>query len=720
MKGSDSVALGPSHSVMRRYSRLFVAVFYATIVPAALRAQTTQTIQNRYLEVTLTPAGAFAIRSKALDLGFAGQLPTVATTVRVRRGADAIGAYQEVDASLNTAGRVAAFRLYNSGSSVLLLDGHETSIPNSAPFPAFHVEPQNLMRASYRMVPFSPIQFGKLDAMGPWIFFDHNGNTLIVSPADNFLVSSLTVDASGEMQSGIDKRISTLPSKFQHGTMVTFGAGITRTLEAWGENLQKLGHKKPVSNHADLVLTSFGYWTDNGAHYYYRFDHKLGYEGTLLAVRDQFRQMGVPIAYMQLDSWWYPKARGNNPAGDNGELLYRADPKIFPNGLPAFHKKMGLPFVTHARWVSPASPYRKEYRMSNDVIIDPRYWRSTADYLSKSGVIVYEQDWLNYNARPAINIAQSQAYLDDMASGMAGKGIGIQYCMALPGYFMASTQLQNVRTIRSSDDRFVRARWDSFLYTSELAHAVGLWPWCDVFMSSELPNLVISTLSAGPVGTGDKLGSINAANLKRAMRSDSVLLKPDVPLVPIDAMYMADAAAGKSTETTPMVAETHTNFGTATEHYVFAYPRVNGDGGVSVPLSELGIDGSVYAWNWVTQSGEVLSSGGQLQMRFADGWSYEVLAPVNSAGIALLGDTSRIVPLARKRFTAVSNRKAVEAAVVFAPGEKVVMLTGYAAHMPHVRAITGRESRLKYNPSTHLFSFAVYPDAHLQSRVQIR
>jgi hypothetical protein len=617
-------------------------------------------------------------------------------------------------------GRLAVIRIYNSSPSVLLLDQHADADPNSAPFPAFRVEPQDLMRASYRVAVFSPIQFGKLNSMGPWIFFDHHGNTMIVSPADNFLVSSLTEDATGVMRSGIDPRISTLPATFTHGTLVTFGEGINESLDAWGENLQKLGHKKPVRNDADEVLAKFGYWTDNGAHYYYRFDRTLGYEGTLLAVRDQFQSLGVPLAYMQLDSWWYPKAKGDNPSGNNGETIYRADPKIFPDGLPAFHKKMGLPFVTHARWVSPASPYRNEYQMSNDVIIDPRFWRKTAEYLHKSGVIAYEQDWLNHNARPAVDIAQSQAFLDDMASGMASKGIGIQYCMALPGYFMASTQLQNVRTIRSSDDRFIRARWDAFLYTSEFAHAVGLWPWSDVFMSNELPNLVLSTLSAGPVGTGDQLGSIDAANLKRAMRRDSVLLKPDVPLVPVDAMYLADASAGNRAKTAPMVTATQSNFGTATEHYVFAYPRVKGADGVGIPLSELGIGGTVYAWNWVTHTGELLSSGRQLQLQFVDGWSYEVLAPVNTAGIALLGDISKIVPLARKRFTTVSNRNAVKADVVFARNEKKLILTGYASHEPSVRAITGSVSGPNYSPTTHLFSFEVHPDNHMRASVQIR
>src|SRR5579883_85025 len=145
---------------------------------------------------------------------------------------------------------------------------------------------------------------------------------------------------------------------------------------------------------------------------------------------------------------------------------------------------------------------------------------------------------------------------------MRQEGIAIQYCMPLPEYFLASTRYQDLRTIRVSDDRFQRSRWDEFLYGSALARAVGLWPWSDVFMSSETPELILATLSAGPVGVGDPLDRIDASNLRRAMRADSVLLKPDVSLEPIDASFVADAEG----TSTPMIAATRS----ADEVEVFA------------------------------------------------------------------------------------------------------------------------------------------------------
>jgi hypothetical protein len=153
---------------------------------------------------------------------------------------------------------------------------------------------------------------------------------------------------------------------------------------------------------------------------------------------------------------------------------------------------------------------------------------------------------------------------------------------------------------------------------------------------------------------------------------------------------------------------TQTNFGSAAEYYVFAYPRGGNATGASVPLSDLGIHGPVYAWNWVTREGEMITAGESLQMRYNNRWGYDVLAPVNKAGLALLGDTGKIVPLERKRFSSVSNDGDVKATDAFASGEHSVTLTGYAAHAPHVTAARGKISglssilRLIYFPSQFL------------------
>src|ERR1700733_13388926 len=154
-----------------------------------------------------------------------------------------------------------------------------------------------------------------------------------------------------------------------------------------------------------------------------------------------------------------------------------------------------------------------QYKMSATLVLDPFFWNTTSQYLAAAGVVTYEQVWLDHNAPTELNLTDPQSFLGNMSEAMLSKGITIQYCMPLPSHYMASTQYSNVHTIRTSLDRFDREKWDSFLYDSRLATAVGLWPWTDVFFSNELPNLILSTLSAGPVGVGDALGETDDRNM---------------------------------------------------------------------------------------------------------------------------------------------------------------------------------------------------------------
>ncbi len=674
------------------------ALWMAGATPAAAQAVK---VENSVVRAEFLPSGEYQVRSREAHWVLDGKLGVKPGSIRRRSGSDGMGAWQEVDA--RTKAEVAGIRVYTDAPVVLFRMKRLMAGKNKDVFPVFAALPAGLMEFSYAVRTFAPHEFGQLGGEGPWVLFDRQRQAMVLSPADHFLVADMTNGPGGVQAGGLDAKITTLPKGFEHGTLLVLGKGITSTLDAWGRALQRRNGKQPVANDADVVLNKFGYWTDHYAYYYYRFDKKLGYLGTLLAVRDKYRQLGVPLAYMQLDSWWYPKGRGFSADGEpaNGETVYRADKTIFPDGLTAFHGQMQLPFVVHARWVAPDSPYRHEYKMSRNVILSPKFWKKTAAYLHRGGVTVYEQDWLDKNARPAINLTDPREFLGNMAHAMAAEGLAIQYCMPLPGYYMASTRYQNVETIRVSDDGFTRKRWDAFLYDSTLAHAVGLWPWSDVYFSKELPEVILDTLSGGPVGVGDPINGIDAANLKATMRADSVLLKPDVPVRPVDAMYVSDA----SNLNAPMVAATHSG----NEVEVFSYPRGKVDQQVTVPLKEIGVTGPAYAWDWVRHMGRMIPAGGSFPMLFQNGWAYAVVTPVGKDGIGVLGETSKIVPLAAKRFPKVTNGENAHVSVTFSPEEATVTVTGYAEKRPKVRVERGSTGPVEYDGATHLFRVAVHP-----------
>ena len=50
-----------------------------------------------------------------------------------------------------------------------------------------------------------------------------------------------------------------------------------------------------------------GYWTDNGAYYYYNTVPNATYEETLILLKEYFDTEDIPIKYVDLDSWWYYK-----------------------------------------------------------------------------------------------------------------------------------------------------------------------------------------------------------------------------------------------------------------------------------------------------------------------------------------------------------------------------------------------------------------------------
>jgi hypothetical protein len=710
---------GPGNYLLGSFS-VWLALVLLSPVSARAASPPQHVAQNATLRATLNSDGTYELDFFKVNWHLVGKLPQAPESVQSTSGKDAIGSYDAVSATYLGGARTAQIRVYRTLSLAIFRDVWNSAGPNEHPFPAFDSLPAGLMRFSYQRKTFGTYEFGALGPEGPWSLFDKLGNVMMLSPADNFLVSRMNESRGGAADSRIEQTIQTLPAGFSHSTLLVFDRGMNQAFSTWGSALLALDGKQRPANDANVVLAKLGYWTDNGAHYYYKFDPQLGYAGTLLAVRDQFTKLGVPLGYMQLDSWWYPK--GVNARWDSvssalpdGEYTYGADRELFPDGLGAFQQSLGLPIVTHARWISTASPYRAQYEMSGNVVLDSVFWKSTAEYLADAGVVTYEQDWLDHNAQTELNLTDPQTFLENMSGAMLRKEITIQYCMPLPSHYMASTQYSNVQTIRTSVDRFDREKWDSFLYDSRLASAVGLWPWTDVFFSNEIPNLILSTLSAGPVGVGDALGETNAHNLAAAIRADGLIVKADSSLLPIDSVYVSDAM----NESGPMIARSESAFGNERTHYVFAYPRTGSEEGVTVPLSSLQINGPVFAYDWVTHTGELLPDGGSLRMEFADGWDYQILSPVNRKGLALLGDTDKIVSLGKQRIAALEDHGTLTVTIKFAHGEDLLTISGYASHLPKLRTLQGKLANTAYDPQTKIFRVQVAPAGSGQAILQV-
>jgi hypothetical protein len=332
-------------------------------------------------------------------------------------------------------------------------------------------------------------------------------------------------------------------------------------------------------------------------------------------------------------------------------------------------------------------------------------------YLKNSGVITYEQDWLSANGIPAISLTNGgSAYLGNMQAAAAADGINLQYCMPQSRDYLQSSLYGNVMSSRVSNDIFVPARWQEFIYDSRLAQAMGVWPWTDEFRSAETRNLLVSTLSAGPVGTGDALGTVNGPNLARTARPDGVLVKPDVSLVPTDSTYVNDALGLGG----PFVSTACTDNTNSRAVYVFTFGENASNLTGSFKPADFGITNNAYVYDYFNAIGTMVAAGSAFGFTTTmpdatNGGSYYVVVPVGPSGVAFLGDTNKFVTRGKKRITSFSDNGFVHFTVAFAGGETNVTLSGYAPSNPHMFSFDGMVGNLTYNAATHSFTINVSP-----------
>ena len=689
-----------------------IGAFALCLLALPLSAQLTASGFNG-VNASVSNNGAWSVVAPAAGWRFTGSLGATALAPHVNDGTDNLGTFEEVafSYSVASASRSASIRLYSARPLVLFNVTYNDATSNTAPFPTFNSFPA-LSHLSFNGM-FAEPDFTNLSFDSPWAWFDGSMNTFILSSAANYMTAEVNLTAPQVIKAGISPQIAALPAGFTHSTALVFGQGINNTFAVWGQAISDLGGKTRPTSGADILLKNISYWTDNGAYYYYN-PGTGGYMNTLDAIRAEFATKGVQLGSVQLDSWWYPKGPDNSWSSHSGIWTYIAAPALFQPDLATFQAGLKVPLITHARWIDEASPYRSQYTVSGGVATDPKYWEDVGTYLKSSGAAVYEQDWLGQNAQSGFNLTDPYAFLGNMAASMASRGIDIQYCMADPKHFMQSSVYSNVTSIRTSQDRFGPERWTKFFYASRFASALGLWPFSDVFMSTESRNMIAAVLSAGPVGVGDQLGNLSKGNLARAARADGVLVKPDVPATPVDSVILNDAMGVD----VPMVAATWSDFGGLRANYIFAYPRA-GNTALKIDPSTYGITGASYLYNYLSQSSTYLAAGNTFTTILPGGGSYFILVPVGASGVALLGDTGQFVTLGKERIASVSDDGTLDITVLFAPGETSRKLSGFSAEPLAVTSITGSHKLPTWDSGTQLFSVVVRPSASGIAHLQI-
>ncbi len=707
-----------------------LAVLAATLIADECRALVALPESRDGISVQVETNGEYHIRGRAQGWTFRGSTGYPVQEITNVSGQDAIGAFQEV--KFRWRGQFSgSIRRYDDRPAVLFsVDAPAGANVTNVAFPSFGGLPPGLHGFSYGEKNFAPPSFDLEENGTPWLLFDDMANTAVISPAANFLVARMSGDGRTSIVSGLNPEIGTLAKPVTHQSLLILGRGVGQTFETWGRVLTDLYEKKRPSCDGDPTLKYYGYWTDNGADYYYRYDKTLGYGGTLLKLVERYREERIALGYFQLDSWWYQKST-NEPDGKPGKdkkaqdlpagwwnryggtMDYTADPDLFPQGLSPFQKELGLPLVVHGRWVDRDSPYQKQYKFSGVAPIDPAYWEDRMAYLAANGVVCYEQDWLDriyVNSELGRVIGAGDAFTDGMAAASAKHGLVMQYCMGLPRHFLQGAKYSNLTTIRTSGDRFEPGKWRPFLYTSQLASALGIWPWCDVFKSGETGNMIVAVLSAGAVGTGDAMGQEVPENIHTAARADGVLVKPDRPMVPTDETYLREAHGDHGA----LAAWTCTDHGDHRTLYAFAFvPGKMAAGETDFPWeitpASFGIGSSAYAYDVTRKQGVLVPAGQSYHGLLESGqYGFVIIAPVGPSGIAFLGDEDKIASTGKQRIADIRESVGnMEVTVLSAPAE-VVKLHGFADAFPRCFIADGKPLPVQYDSATKHFAVTVH------------
>src|SRR6185437_3099293 len=162
----------------------------------------------------------------------------------------------------------------------------------------------------------------------------------------------------------------------------------------------------------------------------------------------------------------------------------------------------------------------------------------------------------------------------------------------------------------------------------------------------ELQSLV-STLSAGPVGPGDRVGMTNRSLVMRTCRSDGMLLKPDRPATPIDASFLSDGRNGE-------VWETSSEVGGQTWRYAVAMQSRHG---FKLRPADIGLAGRYLLYHpasggaWEGDMAHPLHLWSTYRGKKSVAFAYFVLAPLWQGGWSFLGEPDKFVAVSRERFT---------------------------------------------------------------------
>ena len=359
-------------------------------------------------------------------------------------GSDSMGSYTGYMVAFNSNIFTASFKLYDALDAILFTQtfpqgltqmaasGHRAPENDlSTGFPAFG-SPQSKLNTSLAFLTWpecmSTGHVGRFTAGGvgaaglndnsgtPLALYAEDGSAVIMSPISGMMTAQVVFAGlvGTSLGAGHNGMLEEVPPGHALETLLVAGSSVNATVMAWGDLLLARSGKHRTLPDADLIVSTLGLWTDNGAYYYYNSVPGKDMQDTILDNLAYWDSLKLPYQHIMYDSWWYWKecAGGN---GNNTWLLCKGAVELWEPRDDVFHDKFDFkapkPLALHNRWFSGNNnTYMKELGFADSFIVESNDFalpiRSDVfKYLMGKakdwGMVLYEQDWRSFALRAA-------------------------------------------------------------------------------------------------------------------------------------------------------------------------------------------------------------------------------------------------------------------------------------------------------------------------------
>jgi hypothetical protein len=519
-------------------------------------------------------------------------------------------------------------------------------------------------------------------ALMPVILQNRDGMCCLLAPLDSWheQIFAIVQDDDGVhgLRWGWHGDLDEVDEEFDTTIGIYRGPSAAALMDQWGRDVRAARNTSRLDRYADPIVSHLSYWTDNGAAYWYRTEAGLDLSTTLENKLAELRKLQVPVKAVELDSWFY-RHEVTRPVSEigylsevppTGMLEWVGRDDVLPDGVAGLATRLGNPPLTlHSRHISTQSPYLDDGEWWVDKAahpVDQQFFRRWFDDAVSWGATCIQQDWMMpawFRVRQLREVpGRAMAWqrgLDELA---AEADMTLMWCMATPGDFMATVELDRIIAVRTSDDyRFAAdpaLLWHWYLTVNRLAAALGLVTSKDCFFTMGLDGAtdaidgdpypeveaLLSAMSAGVVAIGDRIGRTDVSIVDRLCRPDGLLMKPDAPIATADQSLFRDWSSNDGLL-----------WATARSgrwHYVVALHAGSDDSVIRdrFVLSTLGGDAEYLVYNW--RSGKA-SPAATIDIELAHrDWALFVCCPIEDRGgrrRALIGDPTKYVTMADKR-----------------------------------------------------------------------